>query len=403
MNELNDSDHRKIEEANRVAYLIAGYLANTLTEDEKDELDDWVIANDQNMQLFAQLTDEKNIQKGLKERGVYDTDKAVALLKQRILTATKKNHPIRIRLIAYTIAASVILALGILFLLPLLHRQPPTTAVAKMDLAPGSNKAILTLANGQQIVLDSNQGNIIQQDSLKVVNLNGKLSYEGSTSELQYHTLTTPKGGQYKIILPDGTAVWLNAGSSLKYPLAFTGGERRVELTGEGYFEAAKDRNKPFKIKLENGTIVEVLGTHFNIMAYNDEAQTAITLLEGRVKVTTQPDNSASEQSTVITPGEQARINNKNPSSVTVTRDIDTEEVTGWKNGLFEFKDQPIEVIMKQVARWYNVDVKYEGKVNEHFTASIERNVPVSKLFHYLELTDRVHFKIEDKTIIVKP
>jgi ferric-dicitrate binding protein FerR (iron transport regulator) len=219
---------------------------------------------------------------------------------------------------------------------------------------------------------------------------------ENNSPEIKYNILITPKGGQYMVILPDGTKAWLNASSSLKYPLAFNSDDRVVELTGEGYFEVAKDQNKHFKVKLKNDAVVEVTGTHFNIMAYDDEINIQTTLIEGSVLV-----NSNNKQIKIL-PGQQAAI--QKDGTIELNTRVNTEDVIAWQNGLFKYKDQPIENIMRQVARWYDVDIVYEGKVTDHFNVTgISRNVSVSKLFNLLELTGRVHFSVEDKKIIVKP
>jgi transmembrane sensor len=395
--DLNENSADQGQDAFRVGYLITGYIQNTLTEPERDELDEWVTASDENMRLFAELTDEKNIEQGLKERGLYNADKAVELLKTKVDAKRKKQRAKTRELFAYGIAACLILLAGLFLVVPLFEKKNtrPATHMAQNDLLPGGDKAILTLSNGQRILLDTAGKHILQEGGLSVVNLDGKISYEGKTNEVNYHTLSTPEGGQYKLALPDGTEVWLNAASSLKYPIAFAGTERIVELTGEAYFEVAKDKSKAFKVKLKNEAVIEVLGTHFNIMAYDDEAYVKTTLLEGAVKVKGKADT------VTLAPGQQAALGPG--GQITLPKNIDTDRVVAWKNGLFEFKDEPIESIMRQVARWYGVTVKYEGKVTEHFNASIERKVPVSKLFHLLEITDRVHFTIQDKTIIVKP
>jgi ferric-dicitrate binding protein FerR (iron transport regulator) len=394
----NIPDDKKMDQAYRIAYLVAGYIANTLTVAEQEELDEWVGASDENMELFAELTDEKNIEKALRERGLYDSDKAVEKLKRQVKESAGKRPTIPAAV--YAIAATIILIIGITFLLPYLQKnEEQPVAIVKPDVLPGSEKAVLTLANGQKILLDSLHGNILEEQGFSVINDKGMIQYKGNAAAAEYHTLSTPNGGQYKIVLPDGTGVWLNAASSLTYPLAFTNAERVVELSGEGYFEVAKDAAKPFKVKLDNGTTVRVLGTHFNISDYKDQSSSRITLLEGSVRI----EGAVNQPPTLLTPGQQGQINHSNPSSVTVTNDIDTDEVIAWKNGYFEFKDAPIEEIMNQVARWYDVSIKYEGKPTYHFNAGLSRDVPVSKLLYLLELTDRVHFTITNKTIIVKP
>lgn len=393
--ELNDQGGQQMGGAYRVAYLVAGYIAQTLTPAERDELDDWVTASDENTRLFIELTDEKNIAKGLKERGLYNADKAVDLLKQKIAGREYKKPVNKIPFFAIGIAACVLLLLGVYFFTPILRKQKTSTTnpTVQKDLQPGSNKAILTLPGGKEIVLDSAKGDIVKQDNLDVVNKSGILSYSGETSKIDYHTLSTPRGGQYQLVLPDGSKVWLNAASSIKYPTAFSGKERKVEITGEAYFEVAHDANKPFIVG-RGDVSVQVLGTHFNVNTYEDEDAVRVTLLEGSVRV------SANSNSLTILPGSQAVLDAGKATWKETHPDLD--EVLAWKEGLFEFKDAPIEDIMRQVARWYDVTVKYEGKPSYHFNASIKRDVPVSKLFHLLELTDHVHFTIDKNTIIVR-
>jgi ferric-dicitrate binding protein FerR (iron transport regulator) len=194
--------------------------------------------------------------------------------------------------------------------------------------------------------------------------------------------------------LSDGSLVWLNAVSSLRYPADFTGNERVVELTGEGYFEVAKNPSKPFHVKVSGGD-VQVLGTHFNVNAYSDESHVRATLVEGAVKVTVKDDTKA------LRPGQQAQWDADD--KIKVLDDINTSDEVSWKSGLFSFHRQDIQGIMRQVERWYDVGVQYNGHVKNHLTATIERNVPVSKLLRLLEGTGDVHFSIQDKTIIVNP
>jgi transmembrane sensor len=393
--ELNENSPGRMQDAYRVGYLIAGYLKNSLTDAERDELDEWVTASDENMRLFAEMTDEKNIEKGLKERGLYDADKAVERLKTRINAAGKRHRPQKVSLYLYGAAACLVLLAGLFFFVPFLKEKEPQPAItAENDLLPGSDRAVLHLPDGRQIVLDNTHGNILQQGGQQVINDQKTLRYNGQSGEVTFHTLTTPKGGQYQLVLPDGSKVWLNASSSIRFPTAFNGKERRIDITGEAYFEVAHDPSKPFRVQASD-VAVEVLGTHFNVAAYADEEGITTTLLEGSVKVSNRKGGL------IIQPGQQAIVMADN--APTIIKEVDLDEVMGWKAGLFEFKDEPIEAIMRDVARWYNAEVKYEGKINYHFNASIERDVPVSKLLQLLELTNRVHFTIQDKTIIVKP
>ncbi|CAL1519105.1 FecR domain-containing protein [Chitinophaga sp. MM2321] len=272
----------------------------------------------------------------------------------------------------------------------------------KNDAAPGGNKAILTLANGTQIVLDSAaNGALTQQGNTKVIKLdNGQLAYNPSgqkPGEVLYNTISTPKGGQYQIVLADGSKVWLNAASSLRFPAAFSGKERAVQLTGEAYFEVAKNAAMPFHVNVNN-IQVEVLGTHFNVNAYEDESSVATTLLEGAVRVKNElsanPNNNV-----VLKPGEQAGL--AKDGNLKINRAVNVAEVVAWKDGNFEFNNASVTDIMRQVSRWYDVELDYRGrKPARKLTGKISRNVNLSQLISMLEYTG-VNMKIENKKIII--
>ncbi|MEP7375992.1 MAG: FecR domain-containing protein [Chitinophagaceae bacterium] len=401
MKDAYSLDPRDEERAQRVAYLVSGYLRQSLTEAELDELDAWIVASDENQELFEELIDRKNIEAGiLKQKGI-DTEKALRKIKEQMgmksLVPVKKTN----RSWAYAIAASVLLLAGIFFYTRSGKDDTPKKEIVNEvpDLKPGGNKATLKLADGSIIDLATQKMGVVSNENGTLINKveDGQLIYSAdatATTEIKYNTLVTPKGGQYKVVLPDSTVVWLNAASSLKYPVAFGGAERVVELTGEGYFEVAKNGKRPFKVRLKNNATVEVLGTHFNINAYDDEEYIRATLLEGSVNI------SSKKVSLKMMPGQQMLLQNN--GDMALNRDVSQEEVTAWKEGEFSFKKATIESIMRQVARWYDVDISYEGKTTYHFNVTISRNEPVSKLFKILELTNRVHFTIEGKRIIVK-
>jgi transmembrane sensor len=273
----------------------------------------------------------------------------------------------------------------------------------KNDVAPGGNKAILTLANGSQIVLDSAaNGALTQQGNSKIIKLNnGQLAYDPlnqKPGEVLYNTISTPNGGQYQIVLSDGSKVWLNAASSLRFPASFSGKEREVELTGEGYFEVAKNVAMPFRVSVNNMQ-VEVLGTHFNVNAYSDESTIKTTLLEGAVKVKNEmPANSVS-RSALLKPGEQADFTKDHNFKINSHANI--EEVIAWKDGNFEFNDTPVTDIMRQIARWYNVEIDYKaGQPARKLTGKISRNVNLSEVIGMLQYTG-VNMKIENRKIII--
>jgi ferric-dicitrate binding protein FerR (iron transport regulator) len=269
----------------------------------------------------------------------------------------------------------------------------------KNDLTPGRNTAVLTLADGSTIVLDNaRNGELANQGNTKIVKLNdGQLTYNAAkenSGEVLYNTMTTPRGGQYKLALPDGTEVWLNAASSIRYPTAFSGNERKVEITGEAYFEVAKDAAKPFKVMV-NEMEVQVLGTHFNINSYSDEATIKTTLLEGSVKISKGNDQK------FLKPGQQAQLNNT--GNIKVVNDVNVDAVMAWKNGYFSFENTDMASVMRQISRWYDVDIVYEGKIPDRkFGGEILRSSNASHVLKILE-ESKVNFRIEGKKIIVLP
>lgn len=267
------------------------------------------------------------------------------------------------------------------------------------DVLPGGDRAVLTLPSGKKIILDSTQGQIIASGDLKVLNENGKLDYEGSTTIAEMHTLSTPKGGQYKITLPDGTEVWLNAASSIEYPTAFTSTTRTVTITGEAYFEVAKDPSKPFEVVVDDRQKITVTGTHFNVNAYPDESSLNTTLLEGAVNVQTLSNS----QVTTLRPGQQSKLVNRTIKTTNVNADV-IEQVMAWKNGTFNFDGMKLKDAMRQLERWYDIEVKYEGdKIPDiEFYGTLSRDKTLAGVLAALKDAE-VHFKIEGKTLTVFP
>lgn len=268
------------------------------------------------------------------------------------------------------------------------------------DIAPGGNKAILTLSNGQQIVLNEvAKGELSTQSGISVSkSKDGELVYtvidaNKDSTENNRNTISTPKGGQYTIMLSDGTKVMLNSASSLTFPTSLKGRNRQVELSGEAYFEVAKQKDSRFRV-VSGLQTVEVLGTHFNVNAYTDEETIKTTLLEGSVKVST------ASASAVIEPGEQAVWNRSSENELSKRR-IDIDKETAWINGVFTFEGDDLKSIMRQVARWYDVNVIYEGPINEEkYFGGISRNSKLSAVFKILELNN-VNFKVSGKTVKV--
>jgi len=319
-----------------------------------------------------------------------------------------ESRPARRRMISFrriAIAASVIglLLIGAFLLSNKIGKKELVTGEVnnhrfKDDVAPGGDKAILTLADGSTVVLDDAQnGTLAQQGSSKVIKLSGKLMYDPTnknSKEIVYNTISTPNGGQYQLQLPDGSLVWLNATSSIHFPTSFIGRERRVEITGEAYFEVAKNRDMPFIVAV-NGAEVQVLGTHFNVNAYSDEDDVKTTLLEGSVKFVSGANTS------MLKPGQQSQLTTN--GLIKVVSNVDVDEVVAWKNGMFDFENAGIETVMRQLSRWYDVEIEYKGKTDDLFIAEMRRNIKLSDALKALELTGKVKFEIQGKKIIVMP
>lgn len=272
-----------------------------------------------------------------------------------------------------------------------------------IDVAPGKDRAILTLANGDTILLDNlHQRNVAIEGNTKVIQLNtGVLAYEAAAGDARprdmvYNSISTPRAGKYALELEDGTRVWLNAASSLRYPVTFSGKERVVEVTGEAYFEVAANARQPFVVKA-GGHNVHVLGTHFNISAYPEDKTVNTTLLEGSVRVTN------GEVAQYLNPGQQTQSEKTEPQIKLVTNP-DLEDVMAWKNGIFYLNASSMDHLMLQVARWYDMDVEYVNvnKSAGRFMGTIPRDVPLSQVLHLLELTGSIHFTVEGKKILVR-
>lgn len=266
------------------------------------------------------------------------------------------------------------------------------------EVLPGGNKAMLTLNDGSVISLnDVVNGEVASQGGTKISKLaNGQVVYNpGDTAaNVLFNTLTTPRGGQFKLTLPDGSNVWLNSSSSIRYPTAFAGKERKVQVTGEAYFEVAHDASKPFLVSVGDADI-KVLGTHFNVNAYPDEAAAKTTLLQGSVSL------SKAGMTTLLKPGQQAQIGSA--GNFKLIDDVDLDEVVAWKNGYFSFAGADLQAVMRQIARWYDVEITYEGTIpDRQFGGKISRNSNVSEVLNILKET-KVNFRIAGKKIIVTP
>jgi len=374
--------------------LLKRHQNGTLSDEDKDKLDAWYLHKAANSNKQLSEYELEDSYEHLKSRLPLVEQTKVINLWPRIAAAASIALLFSAGVFYFTKSESVI--------------QPENIQVVEKakEIAPGGNRGILTLSNGKQIILsDVSSKDIIakeDQDEVTikmdangvityVINPNADTSKEDSNS---FNTLSTPTGGQYNIVLADGTKVFLNAVSSIKYPTQFNGDQRIVELQGEAYFEVAKNKNKPFLVKSDNQTI-EVLGTHFNVHAYTNESAIKTTLLEGSVAV------SSKNQKAILKPGQQSNVSES--SSRIAIKEVDTEAAIAWKNGRFKFDNADLKSVMKQLERWYGIKVEYRGDVSDvRFNGGTFRNKNLSEVLKVLELSN-IKFKVEGKTIIVYP
>jgi transmembrane sensor len=384
--------------AERIAYLIASYLKGTLTEAEHDELDAWIVASDDNLRLFEQLTDEAYLENSINwQMQLHEKE---AWERVRTKTGLAQQKPLLKNIWPWLIVAGS--AAANLLWLALRPAGPDTVQPGNPTASQGQRRehstAVLTLGDGRTVVLQPTDSGVVAVEGSRQVRseAGGMLKYEGSGGTNAVHQLAIPRGSSYQVILSDGTKVWLNAASTLWYPVQFGGGKREVRISGEGYFEVAKRTAQPFIVHIEQGLnkvgAVEVLGTKFNVQAYPEKAGAYTTLAEGRVLLRT------TEDSTLLEAGEYGYLH-----GTIKTGRADLEAATGWKNGLFVFRNTPIEAIGKEIERWYDMEVVYKGKINYLFTATIDRKEPLPEFIKVLTATQRVRISQEGKRLTIQP
>jgi len=415
---LDDIPEDELPALLRAAKLTVYEKLDQLSEAEKEELQHWLQQKTQHQEWRSQLSTGEGLAELNKE---YSTFKAAAAKELEVFhqqhlqqpEIAETPHPVqflRRSWIRYAAAVLLLLA-GAWYLLP-----GKNTEQAKLEskdikqIMPGQNGAILTLADGSTILLDSvGNGIVAHQSGADLSVKNGQLEYktagEASVKET-FNTLATPKGRQFKILLPDGTSAWLNAASSIRFPTQFTNNTRRVVISGEVYFEVTSMKKEgkmvPFIVNADDKFEVEVLGTHFNVNAYADEPALNTTLLEGKVAVTM--NRRGERQKVILKPGEQALLTmHGDIAENMVVRAGDIGKVMAWKNGVFDFEDARIDEVMRQLKRWYDIDVKYESGVPDiEFVGKMTRDIPLNGLLIALEKSN-VHFRLEGRTLIVMP
>ena len=384
-----------------------------LTAEEQLELDTWKNTSLPNTALYEKINDEAAVHQMLQtwhhiERNREQNKIRFLDMLQQLQHSSINDRPLlrilRSHIFRYAAAAALLIGITTFVWVNQRNDIQPGNKVAtgsnNVPIAPGREGAILTLADGSTMVLDSaGNGVVANQNGTSIVLQNGQLAYNtvsGAAGAAVYNTVSTPKGRQFKLVLPDGTKVWLNAASVIRYPTSFEGNERNISLQGEAYFEVTQNVKSPFKITTGESTTIEVLGTSFNINAYTNENTIRTTLLNGAVRI------NAYHQTATLKPGQQAAVK-PSKAQLVVLNVVNTDQVMAWKNGLFNFDDASLDEVMRQLERWYDIEVVYEkGIPTAHFGGEINKQNTLQDVLHILE-GSKVNFQLEGRKLIVKP
>jgi predicted DNA-binding protein (MmcQ/YjbR family) len=391
----------------RLSYLLQQLLALNATEEELQELEASIHADEDGL-LMEQIPVLLNRQAVVEERpydeGKWNQVASVILRADKIVSEQQQPAVVPVKHMSWkrwAAVAAVLLVLGTgSYLFQRQQHKVITTHQPQVpkDVPPGSPKAVLVMADGSERILDETNGkSFTETNGTTITNKNGLLQYNPGNQHAAtvYNTLRIPAAGQYQLLLPDGSKVWLNAASSITFPTTFTGKERRVEVTGEAYFEIAANARQPFIVKTSEQEVT-VLGTQFNINAYADEPITRTTLLQGSIKVASLSSVINHLSSPVLRPGQQSQLTK---TELKVSNAVNVEEAIAWKNGYFQFEDASLAAVMRQLARWYDITVVYEGKpLTEHFDGKMQRSLTLVQVLKNLEKIG-VHYTLEGKTL----
>lgn len=404
-------NEQQIEKISHIASLIVGDMQDNLTTDERQELNAWLQENGDNYLLYEELMDQEKLGTDLNELHKYDPSRAYERLTQKIFPEQTTGKRVYFKIWWYTAAALLLLVAGGIAYFAL--NKPaksiiPQSSIIAQKKAPGTppdtKKAVLILADGSSIPLNEiANGDIAYQGQVIIhKNQNGQLEYKPSGASVNIagsNTLRTPRGGEYQVVLEDGTRIWLNSASTLQFPVQFNTNERRVILTGEAYFEVAKaidpktNNKKSFIVSVDNME-VQAIGTAFNISAYKEDNRSQTTVVEGLVKV------SRNNKFSMLKPGKKLVTAD---TSFTI-EDADVKQETAWKNGEFVFRNTSLKMVMNELARWYDMDVQYApGVPSLHFSGEVQRESEVTKVLEMLEYTGGVKFTINNRIITVHP
>lgn len=388
-----------------ISELIEQELTGELSEEQKKELENWINSGSDNRLLYEKIKNKEEILKKIEQTEKIDKKRAWKRINSAILE-DKKNIKIPIfNILKYAAIIIIPLLIGIFIKFTFFNNNTEFTTenIEHFDIEPGTRKAVLILSDGTEVKLENNENNKIKtKTGVQINNENNILEYlrndkENEDIALIYNTLKIPKGGEYSIILADGSKVWLNADTELKYPVRFNDTIRRVFIEGEAYFEVAHNTDKPF-IVTTNKLDITVLGTSFNVMAYNNESQIQTTLVAGKVKITGFAEN---DTETVLKPGFQASLDVNTQKMV--SKKVDTYIYTSWKTGKFIFKNEELSSIMRKLSRWYDIETifKNEELKNYHFSGTLKKYDNISDILNMIELTTNVSFKISERSVVV--
>ena len=409
-------------------FLLQKYLTDSISREELIILNN-LINDTGNKEILSRYLDEyiTDIPAALPGFPVERERSALQLLSRIQSTSTNGSKPAVIRSRVHFLrtawfryAAAIICVMATAAYLWFHNNKEQTVAnkykpASAEDIKPGKEGAILTLADGSQLVLDSlNDGVIADESGSKIVLQNGKMIYDvksGNNAEVTYNSMSTPKGRQYEFVLPDGTKVWLNAASSIKYPTAFTGKNRQVEVKGEAYFEVARNKMKPFIVNVNQEAQIKVLGTSFNIKAYENETAVQATLIEGMVSVENLSGDvqRSVNKEVVLQPGEQAivasarsRAIDKKLPAISITRQLHIDKIIAWKKGIFNFEGSTLVEVMKELERWYDIEVVYDGTPPAiRFVGKLQKDLKLNDLLDILTKSN-VQFELSGRKLIVK-
>ncbi len=396
-------DEEQLSRYYRVARWIAEDIAETILPEEKDKLEQWLQENPQHLEIYSHIA--KRLENGEEPKSYRYVPSVKSDWKKVEKQLVHRQDERRIKMFFYQCAAVAVLLVGVGFALFQWKTRTPsassTTLAEQKSILAGSSKAVLTLASGEKVVLEETMTDSIQVDGAIIEKKAGGLSYQQTKEDIEvqqevFNVISIPYGGEYRLTLADGTRVWMNSASELEYPVKFIGDQRVVYIKGEAYFEVAENPEKPFIVKTSHNMEVKVLGTHFNISAYEEEATISTTLAEGKVTVS---DGTSTVE---LVPNQQAVFEKANKHIT--CRDVDAYQYLAWKDGKFIFEEESLENIMERISRWYNVQVFFNGNTIRHlrFSGDLEKYDDFSTVIRMLEKVSRIRVEIKGKAVFIE-